>query len=346
MTLNEMILETWEMLGKPTDITPLDRLDDVTTINPDLVGYKQLKRWVNLGYKAITTWRTPGGQFFRSKDMIDRKYLQWGPHTITGSHTTTTDDSEDGYDSTQHLFEFPEDNFYVNNEPPAMVLLGLSTLGQKLPYEEVTPETLELQELDPEYPYWQVYQVLEADWVSLAYFIDDHTLYTLEPLPWVIDESVPVVYERGLNWKRFSDNFKDFYAIRQLRVIDNKYDMVLASRTENFTNNLTEVGMPQEYFREGDYIYFDRHIDKEYTLQIEYYKQAKPLENTDDEPDIQERFHTPIVYWAAYRGLLRYGENKDAYSLRGFLDSEMRSIIKEDDLDIERYEGNFIGGNN
>ena len=92
-------------------------------------------------------------------------------------------------------------------------------------------------------------------------------------------------------------------------------------------------------------MYFDKHIDQEYTIQLEYYRQAELLDLGTDSPVIPERYHTPIVYWAAYRGLLRYGENKTAYSIKGFLDAEMRSIIKEDDMDVERLEGNFIGGN-
>ena len=348
MTLDEMIVETWDMLGKPTDITPLDRLDEPDSINPSLRGYRQLASWVNLGYKAITTWRTPGGQFFRHRDMIDRKYIQWGPHDIVGEHTETTDESELGYNPEEHIFNFPDDDFYRNNVPPELVIIGIKGLGAMLPYRDVDPESTELQEIDPSLEYWEVYQLLDADWISLAYFTDADTLYTLLPLPWVTDTSEITLYERGINWSRFNviNPLDDLYAIRQLRIIDKKSNMELASRTENFTQNLLEVGTPNEYFREGRYLYFDKHVDQEYTFQLEYYREAEDLIDGNDTPTIPSRYHTPIVYWATYRGLLRYGENKDAYSLKGFLDSEMRSIIKEDDMDIDRLEGNFIGGNN
>lgn len=346
MTLDEMILEVFDNLGRPTDVSPLDELDDNSTINPSLQGYRQLRNWVNQGYKAITTWRTPNGRFYRQRDMIDRKYVQWGPHELTSHNTDTTDTSEQGYDSTQHEFSFPGDDYYVGNRPPAMVLLGLSNLGDLLEYEEVA-ETVELQAVDPTLEYYRTYrQEIDADWVCLAYFIDDHTIYTIEPLPWVIPETVATIYERGINWGRFNvdQDLNDLYAIRQLRIINTKDDMDVAARTENFTQNLAELGTPSEYWREADYLYFDRHVVETQTYQIEYYKQAEALVNGSDTPAIPERYHTPIVYWASQRGLLRYGENNDAYSMRGFLDMEMRSIIKEEDLDVERYESNFRSG--
>jgi len=346
MTLDEMIIEVFDNMGRPTDVSPLDRLDDNETLNPDLWGYKQLQAWINQGYKAITTWRTPNGRFYRQRDMIDRRYIQWEPHELD-SDTDLTDGSEDGYLQDQHLITFPDDTFYEGNTPPAMVLLGLKGLGDDLLFEEVTPETLEFQTLSADLEYWRVYETqLDADWSSLAYFVDEHTLYTLRALPWVIPETVPTVYERGINWARFqvAQPLNDLYAIRQIRVIDGKHDMEIASRTENFTQNLAEIGMPNEYWREGPYIYFDRHIDQEYTLQLEYYKEANPLTDGEEVPVIPERYHTPIVYWASQRALLRQGENNDAYSFRGFLDQEMRSIIKEQDLDVERYESNFVAG--
>ena len=346
MTLNQFILEVWEMLGKPTDVAPVTRLDDLSTVDPTLPGYLQLKRWVNQAYEVVATWRTPGGQYLRQRDMIDRKYLKWGPHQIEGTFTDTTDTSELGYNDQLYDFNFPDDYFYNNQTPPAMIIIGISGLGQPLPYEDITPETLELQNLDPTQEYWRIYQSLDEDWVSLAYFVDEHTVRTVLPLPWVIPESTVTFYERGVNWRRFDvmSTMDDLYAIRQVRVMDSKSDMEIASRTENFTNNLLTVGEPTQYFREGRYLYFDKHVDKDYTLQMEYYKQVEPLEEEDDVPELQNRFYTPMILWATYRGLLRYGENKTAYSLKGFFKDEMTSIIKEDDLDVERYESHFIGG--
>lgn len=346
MNLDTMIIEVWDGIGRPTDLSPLDRLDDLTTINNTLYGYITLQRWINQGYKAITTWRTPGGKFYRSDDMVDRKYIQWGPYASTAVPIPNTDPSfEGGYDNTQHEYSLVPDDFYVDNTPPAMVVLGLSNLGDPLLYEDVDPG-LQYQIVDPGAEYQDMYKVLDEDWSSLAYFTDAHTLYTLKPLPWVVDETKATIYERGINWRRWKviNELNDLYAIRSIRVIDLKRDTELSARTENFTHNLAQVGEPKQYFREGRYVYFDRHIDQEYTLQLEYYREAKDLVNGTDVPELPERLHTPIVYWATQRGLLSRSEQEDAASMNDFLRVEMTSIITEQDLNIERLEGNFIAG--
>jgi hypothetical protein len=121
-----------------------------------------------------------------------------------------------------------------------------------------------------------------------------------------------------------------------------KKDALLASRTENFTQNYSELGWPTQYYREKQYLYFDWHVPQELTYQIEYIEQITKLTSGSQAPVIQERFHPCIVYWALYRGLLRFGEQTDAYSMFRFLDNEMKTIVKEDDLDIDREEGHFV----
>ena len=367
MVLEEMVLELFDNLGRPTDLSPLDRLDDNTTINPTLPGYNQLRRWLNQGYKAITTWRTPGGKFFRMRDLITRKNIEYGPHDLDmvflPANPTVADES--------HIIYFPDDPYYAGFTPPGMVLVTLKNLGNDLEYEDVdglppsSPtylESLGIPNVEGEFQ--NVYKTTNADWCSLGYFLDDHTIYTVNRIPWTIMETEAKVYERGIFLTRFSDAI-NLYAIRKLRIIGydstiesknvtdsgislssskktDPADMELAPRTENYTRNLADISKPTNYYREQDYIYFDWHIDRDYTYQLEYDRVADELVELTDAPVIQQRFHVPIILWATYRGLLRYGENTDAWSISKFLSSEMTSIIKEQDLDVERLEGGFI----
>lgn len=348
-----MIIETFDGLGRPTDITPLDELDDNSTINPTLPGYQQLQRWVNLGYEAITKWRTASGKFYRHRDTIKRRFCQYGPHLLTGNWNEYNP-ADPAFTITK-TFSFPDDLYYENLVPPDLVWVTFNNLGAELTYSEVTPKTVDYatspSTMGISNIYQNVYQYLDADFASLAYFIDAHTIYVLDDLPWIIPETEITIHEKGMYVSRFNQPFTlsvdDLYAIRQVRVFDPevKSDSVLASRTENFTQNYSLLGRPTQYYREKQYLYFDYHVPSEYTYQLEYIEQVTPLNAGSQEPVIQERYHTCIVYWAIYRGLIRFGEQTDAYSMFRFLDNEMKSIIKEDDLDVEREEGHFIGGN-
>lgn len=354
MTLDQLIIEVFDNLGRPTDLTPLDQLDDNDSINSSLPGYKQLQRWINLGYEAVTKWRTPNGRFFRSRDMVKRKYCQFGPHTIDQVWEVYNPD-DPAFDSVdKYQLTFPSDSYYVGYVPPDLVWVTFTGLGSDIEFQEVEPpettfgSSLSVAGLNSLYQ--SVYQATDADYVSLGYYIDANTIYLLNGKPWIIDTTEVKVYEKGIYYNRFNQPntqiVDDLYAIRSIRVIDpvTQSDSELANRTQNFTDNYANLGRPTAYYREKKYIYFDWHLPQKYTFQLEYYQQITPLVNGNDSPLIQERYHTPIVYWATYRGLLRFGENNDAYSMFRFLDTEMRSIIKEQDLDVERLEGGFTGG--
>jgi hypothetical protein len=352
VTLDEMIIDVFDNLGRPTDLSPLDELDDDLTINPTLVGYKKLQQWVNLGYEAITKWRTSGGKFYRHNDMIKRKFCQYGPHLL--DQTWVEFNPDDPFFTPTNTLLLPEDNYYVGNVPTDLVWVTMKNLGADLEYEDVTPEDIDfvnspsVNEISSIYA--NVYLTTDADFASLAYFVDPHTLYLLTPIPWMIPETEVTIYEKGIYINRFlspgNEIVDDMYAIRSLRVFDPalQTDAELANRTENFTQNYGDLGRATSYYREKQYIHFDWHVPQEFTYQLEYTQEVPKLVEQDDSPIIQVRFHTPIVYWATYRGQLRYGNNDDAYALYRFLDTEMKSIIKEQDLDIERLEGHFNGG--
>jgi hypothetical protein len=350
MILDELVLEVWDGLGRPTDISPLDELDDNSTINSTLTGYQQLQRWVNQGYEAISKWRTSSGKFYRHRDTIKRKFCQYGPHLLIGPWDEYN--PGDPAFTPKKTFIFPNDLYYENLVPPDLVWVTFQNLGTELTYAEVDPPVVDyitsptIAGIDDVYQ--NVYQVSGADYASLAYFQDAHTLYFLDDLPWIIPETEITVYEKGIYIGRFNQPhgqaLDDLYAIRQVRVFDaqTKKDALLASRTENFTQNYSELGWPTQYYREKQYLYFDWHVPQELTYQIEYIEQITKLTSGSQAPVIQERFHPCIVYWALYRGLLRFGEQTDAYSMFRFLDNEMKTIVKEDDLDIDREEGHFV----
>lgn len=352
MTLNQMIIEVFDNLGRPTDVSPLDELDDDSTINSSLPGYQKLQQWINLGYEAITKWRTPGGKFYRHNDMIKRKFCQYGPHTIVQDWAEYNPD-DPAFTVTKTL-PFPQDLYYQNNIPPDLVWVCFTNLGEDLEYQDVVPEGVDyvgsLSAPGLKNIYQNIYQITGADYCSLGYFTDYDTIYLLGDIPWMIPETEVKVYEKGMYYDRFvspgNQSLDDLYAIRSIRVFDESMqtDSELASRTENFTQNYGNLGRPTQYYREKKYLYFDWHVPEELTYQIEYIQEITPLVNATDEPIIQKRFHTPIVYWATYRGQIRWGNNDDGVSMYRFLDTEMRSIIQEQDMDIERLEGHFNGG--
>lgn len=78
-TLEELITETWEQIGKPSDITPLD-LDGNFDVNLD--GSQQIKKWVNWGLRQICTWKFNTGELVRFSSLYRRTRFETRPYEV------------------------------------------------------------------------------------------------------------------------------------------------------------------------------------------------------------------------------------------------------------------------
>ena len=81
-TLEDLITEVWEQIGKPSDITPLD-LDGNFDIN--LEGTQQLRRWINWGQREICTWKFGNGELVRFGFLYRNARFQTKAYTVTAS---------------------------------------------------------------------------------------------------------------------------------------------------------------------------------------------------------------------------------------------------------------------
>lgn len=95
-TLQELIEETWEQVGKPSDIAPLD-LDGNFDINLD--GSQQIKRWLNWGLRHICTWKFPTGELVRFSTLYERIRFVARPYTVEVAD----------YDATSKIITLTED---------------------------------------------------------------------------------------------------------------------------------------------------------------------------------------------------------------------------------------------
>lgn len=77
-TVENLITESWEQIGRPSDISPLD-LDGNFDLN--LEGSQQILRWLNWGQRHICTWKFPNGELVRFSDLYRRTRFSTRPYT-------------------------------------------------------------------------------------------------------------------------------------------------------------------------------------------------------------------------------------------------------------------------
>ncbi len=115
MTLGEMIIEVFDNLGRPTDITPLDTLSDNTTINVALPGFIKIAGWLNQAYEQVARWGKRGSPNPSYAQLVKRSFFSIGPVTLAGVTSVATSFSLTFTDST-----------YVGLIPPSTVLLRIT----------------------------------------------------------------------------------------------------------------------------------------------------------------------------------------------------------------------------
>lgn len=89
MTVNEMILEVWQLIGEPTDLDPTDGTADPLPANIDTAtnGYTRILTALNQAQISVAMWRQPSGRQFRWRGGIGSSILTVTPTTTTVENT-------------------------------------------------------------------------------------------------------------------------------------------------------------------------------------------------------------------------------------------------------------------
>lgn len=301
MNYGELVMGVWDNLGRPSDLSPLTNINDDTTINNTTNGFLIIGRWLNTACETITKWKTPQGRYQRFDDIIARKILTTGPYVLVNATATV---------GSKVVTLDPLDNNYVGFVPPTTVLVYISTGSG-------------------------------SGFSTLAYFTDDHTLVLFTEMSADYDgTSVLEIRERGYYYTRVLTANRP-YAFRAIRVLSELSEVELAARIENFTGSINQSGQPSEYFKEKAYLFFDKALDQDYILELEYDDEIIAMVDLIDVPVIALVYHTPMMDWATAQGYKRAGDLDESYKLTRTFDTGMRGIFMENEKNIARVDGGF-----
>lgn len=89
MTVAEIIEEVYENLGEPTNLNPYT---GAGALDPNSSGYQSILRWINMGIRAVATWKDrQTGRVFRYLPFSRDVFVQPRFYTIGIIATSTTD---------------------------------------------------------------------------------------------------------------------------------------------------------------------------------------------------------------------------------------------------------------
>jgi hypothetical protein len=130
----------------------------------------------------------------------------------------------------------------------------------------------------------------------------------------------------------------DTAALAVLKIVDVHDGEVLepAERTETFSENVIQTGIPTEYYRRENDIVFDVAVNEERWYSLEYVKMPVELSALSDVPRVPEAFHEAIALYAQWLGLRRAQEWSGAYSTKKDIEDLMSTIKEQHEMSYER----------
>jgi len=306
MTLSEIRTQIWEALGEPTDIDPSD---DATTLNTV----------VNEAQRQVAKWRDPQtGKMVRIHSLFNS--LNFYPTVITNTISSVSNDTFPYYLSFTSARTGNSNDRY--NDWVVEITSGDADGAKRLltDYEKTDSYN--------RYIYSEAFGTAPSadDTVKLY----KNFFYLLPSTHGWADDAIILPSNTDLN---IADG--NFLEILRIEDIENQKVIEKATNMESFINIGTSTGDPTKWYRFGNKLIFNYHLDEEKWYKMEYYRTPAEMSTATDEPEIPEIYHWAMVLWGIWWGYKRAMENSSAYSTKKDLEDEMRRTINQ--FDVANY---------
>lgn len=309
MTVEDMSVEIWELLGEPSDLVPgtLDTNGNLTYDSTTTGGAKLLD-WINRGVSRILSWKTKQGRISRFRDIDERVFFQGFEVTGTasaGSASTLT--LEAGSSSV---------NDYYNGM--VVSLTDGTGEGQSRLVTDYNGSTLQV--------------TVASDWETTP---DATSEYAINKAFYRFRESTDADVADNI----LVDAKDKILTVTMVKDLKDETELQYRVKGDTFVGSADETGTPNQWWIEGNGIRFD--VAPEDDRWYEAHVRVLPEDVTTgtDVVQIPETFHEAVVMWCMWWGLLRNGAFTEAYAMKRNLDDHMDMTVHENDLLMEELDG-------
>ncbi|MFH1626294.1 MAG: hypothetical protein ABID54_14235 [Pseudomonadota bacterium] len=312
MTLQQMIEEVYERAGEPSNLEPYTSSGDTTTFSLGTTGAGKILRALNRAQDRVVGYKSKGGYRVRFHDFFEFAY----------------------FNTVIREFQLSAAN---NSTFPYTITLATETDTPSTTADAYNGWVVEMTSGDAD---GDIRAILDYTAGLVATVQDDFS-------------SDPAAADTCKLYKDFvrmlssshtlvGDNMAKptrFFEILKITDLENKMELADAQRHKHYIEHLTTPGEPNEWYRYGDYIFFNGPVDTERWFRMEYYRLPAEFTTssaTTAESEIPAPWHEAIVLGALEWAFGWLGEPASKYSYKRDFEDYMQQSIGPTEVSIDR----------
>lgn len=273
MTTQEIMELVFQESGEPSDLCPYTDPGDYTTFDITRAESVRLLRIVNMALRRIASWRLRSGRIVRYKALDGRTFVVF-PDPPTGTVVSAGDTSlvipQLGTDANDELNGWLVEITRGTGAGQVRLIVDSAVGGGN-----VTLENSVAWDTNPDDT------STFALYKGFASFLAARTL--------TVD-----------NWHILLNPVTELHDVVRIRDVQTNVDLVLSQYGETFSASQVQSGVPTEFQRYGDQIWFDVAIAERRVYELLYTKNPTALATATQSPCLPEIFHQAIILWAVH----------------------------------------------
>ena len=303
MTAQQIIVEVFEALGKPSDLSIYTSgTFDITT-----AGSVRILAWVNRAYKQLLFWKLPNGVHLRFDSTKGTLYFQ----------SNVTDGTAQA--GTAGTITLESGQVLADDALNGWVILITDGTGQG--QKRVIIDSAVTTDLC----------TIHKDWVTNPDATSEYELYHHRYK--VLDAAHAEV---GYNIE--ADPVSEFFSPEMIHDLTSGTEINLSPNKWSMAGNRDTHGNPGVFFWDQGSVLFDKAPDAVRSYEVEYVVIPPDMTAVGDIPMMPEVWHDAVVLWALHRGLRRAQESSMAWAVKQDLKDMIRQIVQQREMQQDKQE--------
>ncbi len=326
-TVSDMIIETFEMLGESTDLTPYS--STYGTVDLTTAGAQKILKWLNRSYRKLCSSQLADGTLIRFRSLERRVFFIPTVVQATVVAAPATNQVQlsgliQNHGYANWIVDIGAADVNSQGAEQHLVIASDGSANPILTIADTWATTPTVGQLVNVYKKWFACSLNAVN----------------SPASYHTNEFIPVDPKEDFGSALW---LYDVRMMKDIRRYDERTPLYKQVLTQLFPAMFWDLETPRGGWPAagiGGGIEFDVAPSNGYAYELHYYGQAEALTSASQIPVVPDQFTEMVMKWAVKIGMLRDREFDAAYALRKEFEADLQTAAQEG---IFRFEYDFAG---